>query len=67
MCLDKGNKAIAEELNISPYTVKNHVQTILASYEVRTRVGAVIKALLRGDVSILEIGQSYGSNNSTGG
>lgn len=40
----KDNAAIAEELNISPYTVKNHVASILAKLQLENRVQAAVQA-----------------------
>ncbi|MBY0580013.1 MAG: LuxR C-terminal-related transcriptional regulator [Burkholderiales bacterium] len=39
------NQTIAEELNLSPLTVKNHVQKILKKLRVKTRGHAVIHAI----------------------
>ena len=41
----KSNRVIAEELFISPLTVKNHVQNILKKLKVKTRGHAVTKAI----------------------
>ena len=41
----KSNQVIAEELFISPLTVKNHVQNILKKLKVRTRGHAVTRAI----------------------
>jgi transcriptional regulator EpsA len=41
----KSNQVIAEELFISPLTVKNHVQNILKKLQVRTRGHAVTRAI----------------------
>lgn len=41
----KSNQVIADELFISPLTVKNHVQNILKKLKVRTRGHAVTKAI----------------------
>jgi DNA-binding NarL/FixJ family response regulator len=40
----KENAAIAEELNVSPYTVKNHVASILAKLQLENRVQAAVEA-----------------------
>jgi DNA-binding NarL/FixJ family response regulator len=40
----KDNPAIAEELNVSPYTVKNHVASILAKLHLENRVQAAVEA-----------------------
>ncbi|MES2089044.1 MAG: XrtB/PEP-CTERM-associated transcriptional regulator EpsA [Pseudomonadota bacterium] len=41
----KNNQAIAEELNISPLTVKNHIQKILRKLTAANRAQAVAKAM----------------------
>jgi DNA-binding CsgD family transcriptional regulator len=46
---------IGLQLGISGYTVKNHVSRLLRKLEpagVRTRVGAVLEAIRRGDVVV---------------
>lgn len=43
----KGNSEIANELNISPRTAKNHVSNILAKLHVPTRVQAAVYAVRR--------------------
>jgi DNA-binding NarL/FixJ family response regulator len=40
----KDNSAIAEELHVSPYTVKNHVASILAKLQLENRVQAAVEA-----------------------
>jgi DNA-binding NarL/FixJ family response regulator len=40
----KDNSAIAKELHISPYTVKNHVASILAKLHLENRVQAAVEA-----------------------
>lgn len=40
----KDNAAIAEELQVSPYTVKNHVASILAKLHLENRVQAAVEA-----------------------
>jgi DNA-binding CsgD family transcriptional regulator len=59
LALDKPNKQISTILGISELTVKNHVQSILAVYKVRGRVGAVVKALVVGDLTIAELEEAY--------
>jgi DNA-binding NarL/FixJ family response regulator len=44
MAEGKENAEIAEELFISPHTVKNHVSNILAKLESQTRIEAAVKA-----------------------
>jgi len=44
MAEGKGNAAIAEELFISPHTVKNHVSNILGKLESQSRIEAAVKA-----------------------
>ena len=40
----KDNAAIAEDLHVSPYTVKNHVASILAKLQLENRVQAAVEA-----------------------
>lgn len=40
----KDNSAIAEELQVSPHTVKNHVASILAKLQLENRVQAAVEA-----------------------
>lgn len=40
----KDNSAIADELDVSPYTVKNHVASILAKLQLENRVQAAVEA-----------------------
>ena len=40
----KDNAAIAEELHVSPHTVKNHVASILAKLQLENRVQAAVEA-----------------------
>lgn len=46
--IGKTNKQIAEALDLSPLTVKNHVQNVLRKLKVKTRGHAVTLALARG-------------------
>lgn len=39
------NQQIAEELEISPHTVQNHVRNILRTLDVSNRIQAVFKAI----------------------
>lgn len=42
------NKEIATRLNLSPHTVKDHIETISVALGVRSRVRVVVEALRRG-------------------
>lgn len=44
ICLGKSNRAIADELQISLHTVKNHVAGVLKALEVKNRTAAAIAA-----------------------
>jgi DNA-binding NarL/FixJ family response regulator len=46
-CLAEGlsNSSISEKLAISPFTARNHVQTILQKLDVHTKLAAVMRAL----------------------
>lgn len=46
------NKAIADELSISPYTVKTHLRNIFIKLDVSTRTEAMTVALQQGMVSV---------------
>lgn len=52
---DLGNKEIALRLEISDRTVQQHLGNIFAKLAVKSRTGAVLKALQLGDLSLLEI------------
>jgi len=46
------NKAIASDLNIVEYTVKNHIKSILSKLDVTDRTGAAIVAVRRGYIDL---------------
>ena len=48
LCHGMSNKQIAEELNISEYTVKNHMANILRKLEVNDRTQAIVFAIKNG-------------------
>ncbi|WP_370513137.1 response regulator transcription factor [Bacillus sp. AR2-1] len=48
----KTNKDISKDLLISSRTVENHVSSILRKLDVSCRVGAVVKGIKRGLISI---------------
>ena len=54
MCRGKTNWEIGQLMNISEYTVKNHVSKILKKIEASNRQHAVAKALEMGLVSLSE-------------
>ena len=49
---DKSNYVISQEMMVSKRTVENHVSSIIRKLEVDSRVGAVVKAIKRGLISI---------------
>ena len=48
----ESNKAIADGLSISPYTVKTHLRNIFIKLDVSTRTEAMTVALQRGVLSV---------------
>lgn len=48
----KGNKMIASDLEITEYTVKNHIKSILTKLGADDRTGAVVTAVRRGYIEI---------------
>lgn len=46
------NKSIAEELSISPYTVKTHLRNIFAKLDVSTRTEAITVAMQQGVLAV---------------
>lgn len=53
----ESNKAIAEGLSISPYTVKTHLRNIYAKLAVSTRTEAMTVALQQGLLSVATVAQ----------
>ena len=51
----KSNRQIAEDLCIAPGTVKNHITNILHKMGVTDRTQAVVQALQRGWVKLLDV------------
>lgn len=51
----KTTSEIADILNLSFYTAKNHVCDILRVYGTPNRICAVLRAIARGDISLDEI------------
>jgi len=45
LCSGKANSEIAQQLNISENTVKNHMQRVFAKLNVKTRAQAVVKVM----------------------
>ena len=52
----ESNKAIADELSISPYTVKTHLRNIYTKLDVSTRTEAMTVALQQGVLNVTPIG-----------
>jgi DNA-binding NarL/FixJ family response regulator len=48
----KANKIIADDLNISEHTVKNHIKSILSKLEANDRTDAVVIAIRRGYIEM---------------
>lgn len=59
MVRGKTNEEIGQIMGLSALTVKNHVQTILRIYDAPNRISAVIRALVRGDVSFEELRREF--------
>ncbi len=52
LVLNKSTKDIAEELNISEKTVRNHVSNAMQKLGCKSRAGAVIELLKLGEIEI---------------
>ncbi len=52
LVLNKSTKEIAQELNISEKTVRNHISNTMQKLEVKSRSGAVVELLKLGEISI---------------
>jgi len=50
--LNKSTKDIAELLNISEKTVRNHISNVMQKLEVKGRAGAVVELLKLGEISL---------------
>jgi DNA-binding NarL/FixJ family response regulator len=53
-CVSRGkaNKIIADDLNISEHTVKNHIKSILSKLDANDRTDAVVIAIRRGYIEM---------------
>lgn len=49
---NKSTKEIAEELNISEKTVRNHISNVMQKLGVNGRAGAVVELLKLGELSL---------------
>ena len=49
---NKITREIAEELNISEKTVRNHISNVMQKLSVKGRTGAVIELLKLGEISL---------------
>lgn len=52
LILNKSTKDIAEHLNISEKTVRNHISNVMQKLEVKGRAGAVVELLKLGEISL---------------
>ena len=52
LILNKSTKDIAEELNISEKTIRNHISNVMQKLGVKGRTQAVIELIKRGELSI---------------
>lgn len=52
LVLNKSTKEIAEFLNISEKTVRNHISNTMQKLEVKSRAQAVVELLKLGEISI---------------
>lgn len=59
IALGKTNSEIAEILNVSPLTVKNHIRNTLQAYGVTGRVMIVMAAMVHGEISLEAYREEY--------
>lgn len=52
LVLNKSTKEIAEVLNISEKTVRNHVSNVIQKLEVKGRAGAIVELLKLGEITL---------------
>lgn len=52
LILNKTTKEIADKLNISEKTVRNHISNVMQKLEVKGRAGAVVELLKLGELSL---------------
>lgn len=52
LILSKTTKEIADKLNISEKTVRNHISNVMQKLGVKGRAGAVIELLKLGEISL---------------
>ena len=52
LILNKSTREIADHLNISEKTVRNHISNVMQKLEVKGRAGAVVELLKLGEISL---------------